>query len=217
MEAVRENSRRRAGRFYRLMVGFAIGATCVVAAPAGLLDERDQVGALQKARIVRLQSWLAAQNGAVGSAELLARSVLRESTRHALDPVLVLAVIHVESRFDRNAVSSRGAQGLMQVQRIALDELVGEGKLPAGRRDLRDPLVNVEVGVSYLAHLVEMFGDLPTALAAYNWGPSRIREKIAAKEEIPSAYVQKVLTIQRSLEVELARVELEKSDAAAAA
>ena len=179
----------------------------ICATPAMLIGEDQQADALTQYRVAQLQSLVLAQHGAMGAASIVAESVVRQSERHALDPVLVLAVIQVESRFDPAAVSPRGAQGLMQVKKIVVDELVDEGKLPAGRRDLKDPKVNVEVGVSYLAHLVEMFGDLHTALAAYNWGPTRIREKIAADQRIPSDYVSKVLRAQRFLEFELARVD----------
>jgi soluble lytic murein transglycosylase-like protein len=148
-----------------------------------------------------------ARDGALGAADIVARSILQESEKHSLDPVLVLAVIQIESRFDRNAVSTRGAQGLMQVRRVVVDELVGEGKIPARPHDLNDPQVNVEIGVSYLAHLVEMFGDLNIALAAYNWGPTRIREKLAANQTIPLQYVSKVLRTQRWLEIELTEID----------
>ncbi len=95
----------------------------------------------------------------------------------------------------------------MQLRRVVVDELVGEGKIPARRHDLKDPQANVEIGVSYLAHLVEMFGDLNIALAAYNWGPTRIREKLAANQTIPSQYASKVLRAQRLLEIELAEID----------
>jgi soluble lytic murein transglycosylase-like protein len=183
--------------------------------PADLAGEQYQLQAAKERRVSQFHFWLAAQNGALGAADVLARSILQESEKHSLDPVLVMAVIQVESRFDRKAVSARGAQGLMQVRRVVVDELVGEGKIPARRHDLKDPEVNVQIGVSYLAHLVEMFGDLNTALAAYNSGPTRIREKLAANETIPSQYVSKVLRTQRSLEIELAR--LERADEVASA
>lgn len=186
----------------------------VVCGPADLIGEEYQLQAAKERRASQLHSWLAVQEGAVGAADVLARSILQESEKHSLDPVLVLAVIQIESRFDRKAVSTRGAQGLMQVQRVVVDELVGEGKIPARRHDLKDPQVNVEIGVSYLAHLVEMFGDLNIALAAYYWGPTRIREKLAANQTIQSQYVSKVLRAQRSLQIELA--DLDASGAMAA-
>jgi len=188
----------------------ALGAALlfVVGGPANLIGEEYQLQAAKARRASQLHSWLAARDGAVGgTADVVARSILQESEKHSLDPVLVLAVIQIESRFDRKAVSTRGAQGLMQVRGAVVDELVCEGKIPARRHDLKDPQVNVEIGVSYLAHLVEMFGDLNIALAAYNWGPTRIREKLAANQTIPSQYVSKVLRAQRSLEIELAEID----------
>jgi soluble lytic murein transglycosylase-like protein len=190
-----------------MSTALAAALLLVVGGPAELIGEEYQLQAAKARRASQLHSWLAARDGAVGAADVVARSILQESEKHSLDPVLVLAVIQIESRFDRKAVSTRGAQGLMQVRRAVVDELVGEGKIPARRHDLKDPQVNVEIGVSYLAHLVELFGDLNIALAAYNWGPSRIREKLAANQTIPSQYVSKVLRAQRSLEVELAEID----------
>ena len=189
------------------VLGAALGAALllVCARPARLIGEDYQVQAAKRHRLLKLHSWLAAQDGAMGSADALAESIVRVSEKHSLDPLLVLAVIQVESRFDRRAVSPRGAQGLMQVKQVVVDELVDEGKLSTREHDLKDPQVNVQIGVSYLAHLIELFGDLNIALAAYNWGPSRIRDTLAAEQAIPSQYVSKVLSAQRSLESELAR------------
>jgi soluble lytic murein transglycosylase-like protein len=188
-------------------VALATALLLVVVGPADLIGEDYQLRAAKERRASQLHSWLAARDGAVGAADVVARSILQESEKHSLDPVLVLAVIQIESRFDRKAVSTRGAQGLMQVRGVVVDELIGEGKIPARRHDLKDPQVNVEIGVSYLAHLVEIFGDLNIALTAYNWGPTRIREKLAANQTIPSQYASKVLRAQRSLEIELAEID----------
>ena len=156
-----------------MSTALAAALLLVVGGPADLIGEEYQLQAAKKRRASQLHSWLAVQEGAVGATDVLARSILQEAEKHSLDPVLVLAVIQIESRFDRKAVSTRGAQGLMQLRRVVVDELVGGGKIPARRHDLKDPQVNVEIGVSYLAHLVEMFGDLNIALAAYNWGPTQ--------------------------------------------
>ncbi len=90
----------------------------------------------------------------MGMVAVLAHRILQESEKNSLDPVLILALIQVESQFDHNAVSPDGAQGLMQIKPVVITELVEEGKIPArAQRNLKDPLVNVQVGVSYLAHL----------------------------------------------------------------
>ncbi|MBI4765675.1 MAG: lytic transglycosylase domain-containing protein [Deltaproteobacteria bacterium] len=87
--------------------------------------------------------------------------------RHALDPALVKAVIHAESRFDPQAVSPKGAVGLMQIDPITVREL--------GIKDPFNPKHNIDGGVRYLKELLETFeGDKKLALAAYNAGPNQV-------------------------------------------
>ncbi len=87
--------------------------------------------------------------------------------RHALDPALVKAVIHAESRFDPQAVSPKGAVGLMQIDPITARAL--------GIKDPFDPKLNIEGGVRYLKELLNTFeGNQRLALAAYNAGPTQV-------------------------------------------
>lgn len=93
----------------------------------------------------------------------VAHAVLAEGTRHGLDPDLLLAVIEVESRFDRFALSRAGAQGLMQVMPF--------WKAALGRPsdNLTRVDTNVRYGAAILAHyLRESGGDLVRALTRYN-------------------------------------------------
>ncbi len=103
----------------------------------------------------------------------LTREVLRDlvastALRHGVEPDFVEAVIDVESSFDPNAVSKKGAQGLMQL-------------MPATARrfgviDAFDPAENINGGVRYLRHLLDLFeGDKRLALAAYNAGENAVR------------------------------------------
>ena len=135
-----------------------------------------------------------------GSLWNVTESVVEESAKHSLDPMLVLAVMKVESRFDHRAVSSQGALGLMQIRPIVVDELVDEGKIPEwkSKANLRDPILNIKIGVAYLSYLKKMFNHMPFALAAYNSGPTRIRIKLDAKEKIPLGYANKVAAEQLS-------------------
>lgn len=90
-------------------------------------------------------------------------TVHRESTRLQIDPDLVLAVIEVESAFDRYAVSRAGALGVMQVMPFWRKEI--------GRDDdnLIDLQTNIRYGTTILAHYLEIArGDLIEALARYN-------------------------------------------------
>ena len=85
-----------------------------------------------------------------------------------LPPELVLAVIDIESRFDRFAISRSGAQGLMQL-------------IPETARDLNvhnpfDPDENIRGGSQYLRKMLDLFNeDLELALAAYNSGPTTVK------------------------------------------
>ena len=93
----------------------------------------------------------------------LLRHIHREATRAELVPELVLAVIEVESRFDRFAVSRAGAQGLMQVMPFWLDE-IGHPE-----DNLVDTVTNLRMGCTILRYYMDMEKqDLHRALARYN-------------------------------------------------
>jgi soluble lytic murein transglycosylase-like protein len=93
----------------------------------------------------------------------LLRLIWRESARVALDPDLILAVIEIESRFDRFALSVAGAQGYMQVMPFWLAEL---GHPSA---NLFDPAINLRLGTTILRYYLDREkGDLERALARYN-------------------------------------------------
>jgi soluble lytic murein transglycosylase len=177
--------------------------------PAPLIGENDQARAVNEYHTARIRSVLESQGRKMTPTAkvTLTRSIMEASDQCALDPMLVLAVIQVESRFDHKAISSQGAQGLMQIQPAVVTALVEEGRIPFEQKtnlNLIDPLVNVKVGASYLAHLKERFGDLNVALTAYNSGPTWVSKRLAAKETLPLAYASKVLTTQRALENRLA-------------
>jgi len=99
----------------------------------------------------------------------LPQLVSAASARYHLDPDLVNSVIHAESAFNANAVSSKGAQGLMQ--------LMPETASKLGVADAFDPAANVDGGTRYLRELLEHYNfDLIKALAAYNAGPHRVEQ-----------------------------------------
>jgi len=125
-------------------------------------------------------------------------AIRRESLRFGLTPALVLAVIEVESRFDAFAVSGVGAMGLMQILPSTGEALAARlGIVWQGPRTLFDPAVNVTLGIAYLAEMRDRFEHWPTALAAYNWGPSAIGRRLSAGAPIPDGYAQRVLAVQR--------------------
>ena len=87
--------------------------------------------------------------------------------RHQIDPDFINSVIRAESGFHQNAVSKKGAQGLMQLMPGTASEL--------GVKNTFDPNANVEGGTKYLRELLEKYNyDVPKALAAYNAGSKRV-------------------------------------------
>ncbi len=106
--------------------------------------------------------------------------------RHGVDARLVNAVIAVESAGNPRAVSSKGAQGLMQLMPATADGL--------GVRDPFNPRDNIDGGVRHLRGLLDSFGDLSLALAAYNAGaePVRSYRGIPPYQETQD-YVRKIL------------------------
>jgi hypothetical protein len=101
--------------------------------------------------------------------------IARNARENELDPALVQAVVAVESGFDAQAVSDKGAIGLMQLL-PATAERYG---LAAGRHSLAEqltnPAINVRIGTRYLRDLLARFGgDVALALAAYNAGEGAV-------------------------------------------
>jgi soluble lytic murein transglycosylase-like protein len=93
----------------------------------------------------------------------LLKQVHHEASKAGLKPDIVLALIHVESRFDRFAISSVGAQGMMQVMTFWKAELGRE------QDNLTDNATNLRYGCTILSYyLKKENGDLNRALARYN-------------------------------------------------
>ncbi|HEY1908209.1 MAG TPA: lytic transglycosylase domain-containing protein [Myxococcaceae bacterium] len=110
----------------------------------------------------------------------VSRAISEEARRAGYDPLLILAIIDVESDFDPEAVSSRGARGLMQIQPVTLHWFAEKQGLRLTKEEMAaDPALCVRLGIRYLRNLQDRFGgDLPTALMAYNAGPDRIRQAL---------------------------------------
>ena len=115
------------------------------------------------------------------------RQEIRNAARKFdVDPALVRAVIHAESGFNAEAVSPRGAQGLMQLMPGTARELGVANALEAAD--------NIRGGVSYLARMLRKFGgDVRLATAAYNAGPGAVtRYKGVPPYAETKAYVERV-------------------------
>jgi soluble lytic murein transglycosylase len=151
----------------------------------------------------------------VDEADRIATAVRTEAQAARLDPVLVMAVIGVESGWVPSAVSERGARGLMQLRRLAFESEEREAGVAPG--DIHDPVHNVRMGVRYLARMVASFGDLDLALVAYNSGPTRTLSALLAVEDMPDsmlAYARKVRREEKRIRREMLSAGTTVADAA---
>ena len=132
------------------------------------------------------------------------RHHLREAAQaHGLEPELLQALIATESGFDAQAVSPRGAIGLMQLMpaTAARYGVVGDARVPAEKK-LTDPRTNIRAGSRYLADLIARFsGQLDLALAAYNAGEGAVERAGRRIPDYPETrnYVRTVLQLYEGL------------------
>ena len=118
--------------------------------------------------------------------------IIRASRQFGVKPSLIKAVIKAESDFDHQAVSHKGAQGLMQLMPDTAKEI--------NVKDPFDPEENIFGGTWYLSQLLKRFNnDNKLALAAYNAGP----ERVEANQGVPpipetKAFVKRVLDYYKS-------------------
>lgn len=162
------------------------------------LETLASVSRLPVAWTERVVPSLAGLDPSASDAEMreIVRIVERASARAAVDPLLVLSVIQVESRFDRTAVSPRGAIGLMQIRPETARALAAEIGLEwSGDELLFDPEVNVLLGALYLRELQDRFRDLDAALAAFHAGPTRIESRLARSAGISLRYADRVWSV----------------------
>ena len=111
------------------------------------------------------------------------------AAKYGVDPTFVRAVIQVESDFNPQCVSHKGARGLMQ--------LIPETAKRMGVAKIHDPEQNIHGGVRFLAYLHRLFnGDLPRVLAGYNAGENAVLKYggIPPYEET-STYVVRAMTV----------------------
>ena len=140
----------------------------------------------------------------------LAPSVFAVARAYDIDPLLLHAIAHVESRHNPQARSAAGALGVLQVmpataRRFGVEDTSGA---------LYDPAVNLEVGAAYLKSLQARFGnDLELVLAAYNAGEGAVERH--GRSVPPYAetrdYVRQVLAEYGALRAALALAERQES------
>lgn len=125
----------------------------------------------------------------------LADAVLTESARGGYDPLFILALVAVESRFRISVSSERGAYGLMQLKPSTFAWIAGrEPDLEDDAAVAEDPVLDVRLAVRYFHWLERRFHSRDEALMAYNAGPRRLQQY--KKTGIPPSlreYARKVM------------------------
>jgi soluble lytic murein transglycosylase-like protein len=138
------------------------------------------------ARVVQLTNVVARRYRVAGdAASEVVRAAFTEGRRHGLDPMLILAVIAVESRFNPFAASEQGALGLMQiVPRFHKD------KLPDAAASMLTPETNIALGARILKDAIQRGGSDAAGLQLYN----------GSFDDETRAYANRVLSERRRLE-----------------
>ncbi len=107
------------------------------------------------------------------------------SKKYNVDPDLVRAVVQAESDFNATCTSSKGAMGLMQLMPETAEEL--------GVKDAYNPVENIMGGTRYLKGLLDRYdGNIPLALAAYNWGMGNVERHPGKLPQETRTYIARV-------------------------
>lgn len=118
--------------------------------------------------------------------QALLRAIHWHAHRYRIEPALLWAIIKAESEFNPEAVSRKGAVGLMQL----MPSVAAQHKIA----DPYDPIQNMRAGAKQLRHLLDLYeGDLELTIAAYNAGAKRIKQQRVPKFRETRRYVKKVL------------------------
>lgn len=156
--------------------------------------------------LILIQSIVKSHRPDIAAAEAwrLSEVIWEESLGYGLDPMLVLAVIDVESKFQYRAISPAGARGIMQILPYVGKSLVEKIGLPqlsqanAFRPEiLDDPVLNIKLGVYYLHDLKKSFRTLTHTLTAYNMGPTETKNRLDNEMELSPEYATLVLAAYR--------------------
>lgn len=171
--------------------------------PEALLAEADAFRSAGKLSQAIKLTWRALAAGAPADARTYRllyplgwqEDLSRESAAAGVDLPLVAALIRQESMWTASATSSAGALGLMQVMPATGRQLARSLKVDGFTSDsLLDPLINLQLGVRYLAVMLDRHqGDMYRTLAAYNAGASRVRQwSNGLRSDDPELFVEHI-------------------------
>lgn len=161
-----------------------------------------QIGATHREEIKReeavnrIMGHIRGQNVDLEDEELqtIAEMVYDESMQYNVDYRLVLAIMKIESNFRYDAISHKGARGLLQVKPSTAKYIAPDAGVKwRGAKTLDEPEKNIKIGVHLFSSLVENFQNINMALHAYHVGPTRLKRILAEKKRPQRRYLNRVL------------------------
>jgi soluble lytic murein transglycosylase len=163
-------------------VGARAGGPVAALQPSGVSTESTSEKALRAAL------WAEARHLGADLREKLAQAIVKAEEENGVPALLLVALIVQESGFDPTAENA-GALGLMQLRPfVAKDQAARLGLAWRGEATLLDPVRNIQLASRYFGELVDRFGSLDLALAAYNKGPECVKRQLrAANDDMPTA------------------------------
>ena len=132
--------------------------------------------------------------------------VNKYANEYQIDENLIYAIIKAESNFKVDAVSTSNAQGLMQLMYSTAEDVAKKAGVELTEENIFEPDININLGTKYITQLIEKYGYIEVALAAYNAGSGNVDKWIkngtikadgSDIENIPfketNTYVRKIL------------------------
>lgn len=131
----------------------------------------------------------------------MAEVITEQAKLHNIDPLLIIALIQVESNFKDKALSNKGAKGLMQLLPGTASYIHKKNNKGINKiEDLYDMETNIKLGTAYMDYLLKKTnGNVEHALIAYNMGPSNMYRAMK-NNRLPKKYSNKVLSVYNDLQ-----------------
>ena len=113
-----------------------------------------------------------------------------------IEKSIIFSVINIESHFNKNVISSKGAVGLMQVMPSTASVVSKEIRLQ--EFDLTNPKDNIFIGTCYISKMLDRFENLETALCAYNAGPTNVSNWLKNQEYSDDGQTLKIIPFEET-------------------
>jgi hypothetical protein len=114
----------------------------------------------------------------------LAEQIYDAAAQNRIDPEVAFGLVRAESSFRNTSTSEVGAIGLTQLMPKTAEFL----QPGISRAELREPIINLRIGFSYLRSLIDKYGDEDLALLAYNRGPGTVDRALKRGEDPDNGY-----------------------------